>query len=121
MKKVILLCLVCTLVACAHLNRPTPDQEFEAYSAEVREQRNAGTITVVEEQERLRERYWQVYGKDAESVGHFAFSISLMRSVHAGHFPMTDAEALIVAREREMFALKAASRQAARGYEYAPE
>ncbi|MEQ1881274.1 MAG: hypothetical protein ABL878_09925 [Burkholderiales bacterium] len=121
MKKVILFCLACTLTACAHLNTPTPDQEFEAYSTEVRAQRNAGDITVVEEQERLRERYWKVYGKDSESVGHFAFTISLMRSVQVGDFPMTDAEALIVAREREMFARKAASRQAARGYEYAPE
>jgi hypothetical protein len=121
MKKVILLCLAFTLAACVHVNRPTPDQEFEVYRTEVRAQRDAGNITVVEEQERLRDRYWQLYGKDPESVGHFTFSISLMRSAHAGNFPQKEAEALIDAREKEIFARKAALRESARGYEYAPE
>jgi hypothetical protein len=121
MKKMILLCLAFTLTACAHLNRPTPDQEYEVYSTEVRALRDADNITVVEEQERLRDRYWQLYGKDAESDGHFAFSIALMRSAQAGNFPMNEAEALIAARESEIFARKAASRESARGYEYAPE
>lgn len=118
MKKVILLCAAFTLTACAHLNRPMPDQEFEAYRTQIRSQRDAGTITVVEEQERLRDRYWRLYGKDSESAGHFAFSVSLMRSAQAGDFPMNEAEALIAAREQEIFVLKMASRQVASSFEY---
>jgi hypothetical protein len=65
----------------------------------------------VEEQEKLRDRYWQLYGKDADSAGHFAFSISLMRSAEAGQFPIQEADALVAAREEQIFAVKMASRQ----------
>jgi hypothetical protein len=111
MKKAILVCLVLMLTACAQLNRPTTDQRFESFRAEVKVQRDTGKINYVEEQEKLRDRYWELYGKDANSAGHFAFSISLMRSVQAGHFPLQEAQALIAAREEQIFALKMASRQ----------
>jgi hypothetical protein len=111
MKKIMLLGLALMLTACAHMNRPTTDQQFESYRAEVRTERELGKMTAVEEQEKLRDRYWELYGKDANSAGHFAFSISLMRSAQAGHFPMQEAEALIAAREEQIFALKMASRQ----------
>lgn len=118
MKKIILLSLVLMLAACAHVNQATPDQQFEAYRKEVKMEREAGTITAVVEQEKLRDRYWQIYGKDPESAGYFAFSITLMRSAQAGDFPMTEAQALVAAREQEMFALKMASRQVPSSYEY---
>ena len=111
MKKVILLCLALMLSACAHVTQPTTDQKFESYRMEVRAERDGGKITAVEEQEKLRDRFWALYGKDPNSVGHFAFSISLMRSAQAGHFPMQEADALIAAREEQIFALKMASRQ----------
>lgn len=86
MKRILPLCLVLMLAACAHVNRATPDQQFEAYRKEVKAERDAGTITAVVEQEKLRDRYWQIYGKDPESAGYFAFSITLMRSAQAGTF-----------------------------------
>ena len=85
MKRIILLCLALMLTACAHLTRPTMDQQFESYRAEVRAQRDTGKITGVEEQEKLRDRFWKMYGKDANSAGHFAFSISLMRRPSASY------------------------------------
>ena len=120
MKKIILLCLILMLAACAHMNQATPDQRFDAFRAEVNAQREAGSITAVVEQEKLRDRYWQIYGKDPESAGHFAFSISLMRSAQAGDFPMKEAQALIAAQENEIFALRMASRQVASSYEFPP-
>ena len=111
MKKMTLLCLALMLSACAHMTRPTTDQKFESYRTEVRAERDMGKITAVEEQEKLRDRYWKLYGKDANSAGHFAFSISLMRSAQEGYFPMQEADALIAAREEQIFALKMASRQ----------
>ena len=120
MKIVILACLALALGACANLNQTTPDQHFEAYRAEVKAQREAGTITAVGEQERLRDRYWQIYGRDEDSAGHFAYTISLMRSAEAGNFPMNEAQALVAAREAEIFALKMVSRQVASSYEYPP-
>ena|SRR5258705_6371124 len=118
MKRIMLLCLVLTLAACAHMNQATPDHLFESYRAEVHAEREAGALNAVEEQEKLRDRYWQIYGKDAESAGHFAFAISLMRSAQAGDFPMKEAQALVAAREQEMLALQMIKRQAASSVEY---
>ena len=118
MRKAILLCVALALSGCAHMNPATPDQRFEAYRSEVRAEREAGTITAVNEQEKLRDRYWQIYGKDGDSAGHFAFAISLMKSAEAGDFPMKEAQALVTAKENEIFALKMVTRQAASSYEY---
>lgn len=120
MKRMIPICLAMALTACAHLNRPTLDNEFEAYRTEVRQQRDAGAITAVQEQEKLRDQFWKLYGRDGDSAGHFAFSIALTRSVEAGDFPAKEAEALIAAREKEVFAMKMVSRQVASSYEYPP-
>lgn len=120
MKKVILICLGLMLSACATMKQATPDQRFEAYRAEVKAERESGKITAVDEQEKLRDRYWQIYGKDADSAGHFAYSISLMRSAQAGDFPMKEAQALVAARESEIFALKMVTRQVASSYEFPP-
>jgi hypothetical protein len=118
MKRAILICIALMLTACASMRPAAPDQAFEAYRAEVRAEQEAGKINVVQEQEKLRDRYWQIYGKDADSAGHFAFSVSLMRSAQAGDFPMKEAQALVAARESEIFALKMESRQVASSYEY---
>jgi hypothetical protein len=73
MKKAILICVALMLTACANMRPAAADQRFEAYRAEVRAEQEAGKINVVREQEKLRDRYWQIYGKDADSAGHFAY------------------------------------------------
>jgi len=118
MKKLMLVVLSLALTACAGMTRTTPDQEFEAYRSEVRQQRDAGTITAVEGLQKLRDQFWKTYGRDGDSAAHFAFAIALMQSVEAGNFPANEAEALIDAREKEMLALKMSSRQVASSYEY---
>ena len=118
MKAILTAILALSLTACASMTRPSMDEEYEAYRGEVRQQRVAGAITAVQEQEMLRDRFWALYGRDGDSAGHFAFSIALMRSVEAGDFPAREAEALIAAKEKEVFALKMASRQEASSYEY---
>ena len=120
MKKLFMMCLALMLTACASLKQATPDHRFEAYRAEVKAERESDKITAVDEQEKLRDRYWQIYGKDADSAGHFAYSISLMRSAQAGDIPMKEAQALVAARESEMFALKMVTRQVTSSYEYPP-
>ena len=49
-----------------------------------------------------------------------AGSISLMRSAQAGDFPMKEAQALVAARENEIFALKIITRQVISSYEFRP-
>jgi hypothetical protein len=110
-KKMLTALLVLALTGCAHMNQPTKDQRFEAYRAQLKAERAAGQINAVTEQEKLRDRYWEMYGKDPQSAGHFAFSISLMRSAEEGLFPMQEAEAMIAAREAQTYAIKMASRR----------
>jgi hypothetical protein len=43
-----------------------------------------------------------------------------MRSAQAGDFPMKEAQALVAARESEIFALKMVTRQVASSYEFPP-
>ena len=111
MKKMLIAFAVLALAACAHIHQPSKDQRFEAYRAQLKAERTDGKITRVEEQEKLRDRYWEMYGKDAQSAGHFAFSVSLMRSAEEGLFPMQEAEALVEAREAEIYAMKMPSRR----------
>jgi hypothetical protein len=119
MKKIILLCIALGVASCAQMHQATPDQRFEAYRAELKSERESGTITAVQEQENLRDRYWEVYGKDADSAGHFAYAISLMRSAEAGALPMEEARARVSAHESQVVARRTASGQVAKGYEYA--
>jgi hypothetical protein len=118
-KKIILLCLALGVASCAQMRQATPDQRFEAYRAEVKSEREAGTITAVKEQENLRDRYWEVFGKDADSAGHFAYAISLMSSAEAGSLPMEEARAMVSAHESQLVIRRAASQRIASGYEYA--
>ena len=104
MKRIMIVCGLAALSACASMSRPTPVQEFEAYRAELKSEREKGEVTAVQEQEQLRDRYWKLFGRDAESAGHFAFCTALMRSAQAGDFPMNEAEALVDAREKELMA-----------------
>lgn len=119
MKKIIFLCLALGVASCAQMRQATPDQRFEAYRSELKSAREAGTITAVKEQENLRDRYWEVFGKDADSAGHFAYAISLMKSAEAGSLPMEEARAMVSAHEGDLAIRRAASRQIASGYEYA--
>ena len=112
MKKIlVMLCLMFAVTACATAPQLTTDQKFEAYRNQLRGERTAGKITPVEEQEKLRDYFWNEYGKDAENSGHFAFSISLMRSVQAGRFPLDDADALIAAKQDGILAEREISRR----------
>jgi hypothetical protein len=110
-KKILIVLMVLALTACAHMNEPGKDRSFEGYRAQLKAERAAGQITGVQEQEKLRDRYWEMYGKDPQSAGHFAFSMSLMRSAEDGLFPMQEAQSMIDAREAQIYAMKMASRR----------
>jgi len=111
MRKGMIVACILALAACATTPTQTPEKKFEAYRAELDGQHAQGKITAVEEQEKLRDRYWQLFGRDAESAGHFAFCTTLMQRAEMGDFPMKEAEALVSARESQLLAAKKMSRE----------
>jgi hypothetical protein len=117
MKRIVLIAMALVLTACAHMNQAGADSEFEAFRADLRGQREAGTITAVQEQEMLRDKFHGLFGRDPDSVGHFAFATELARSVEAGDFPAGEADALIGARQQAMLATTL-TRAAESKYEY---
>lgn len=109
-KRLIIACSL-AMSACATTPAVTPEQKFESYRGELDGRREKGEITAVEEQEKLRDRYWQLFGRDAESAGHFAFCTTLMQRAEIGDFPMKEAEALVSARESQLLAAKKMARE----------
>jgi len=114
MKHILIVSLLVALSACASVNHVTPDQKFATYRAELKVQRGNGEISAVREQELTRDRYWQLFGRDSESAGQFAYSTSLMRSAEAGRLPMPEAQALVDARLEELLAAMEPKRFAGR-------
>ena len=111
MKRILLACMAVSACACATAPSLTPEQKFETYRVELDARREKGEITAVEEQEKLRDRYWLLFGRDAESAGHFAFCTTLMQRAEMGDFPMKEAQALVSARESQLLAAKKMSRE----------
>ena len=109
--------LLALLAGCVQVPL-APEKQFESFRADLKARCERGEISRVEEQERLRDRFWQVFGRDPESVGHFAYSISLMRSAEAGAIPLEEAQALVGAREAAIMAMKMESRRVPSSYEY---
>ena len=110
MKRIIIACSL-AMSACATTPAVTPERKFETYRSELDARREKGEITAVEEQEKLRDRYWLLFGRDAESAGHFAFCTTLMQRAEMGDFPMKEAQALVSARESQLLAAKKMSRE----------
>jgi hypothetical protein len=116
----LVLCFV--LGGCASMQQQsTLDSQFEAYRLALKEARERHEITPVQEQERLRDRYWKLYGRDPESVGHFAFSVALMQSAQSGAFPQNEADVLVSAKEKAVFAAKVESLRGPNSFEYPPD
>jgi len=91
------------LGACAS-SQERSTQSWNAYRTEVIAQRDAGKINPVEAQELLRAKYHALYGNDPKMDGYFAYSVNLLRSAEAGKLPMSEAEAIVGAREEELMA-----------------
>jgi len=101
-----ILLIVLTLLAlgaCASTSERST-QSWNNYRTQVLAERDAGKITPVEAQELLRAKYHAMYGNDPKMDGYFAYSVNLLRSAEAGKLPMSEAEAIVSAREQELMA-----------------
>ncbi len=91
---------LCALSACT-TSGVRPDAQWETYRAQVAHDEESGVLTASQAQERLRDGWTNIYGKDANMAGYFAYSETLMRSAEQGRLSMTEAKELVKARERE--------------------
>ena len=103
MRTLLVVLTLLTLTACASTQERS-SQSWNNYRTQVLAERDAGKITPVEAQELLRAKYHTMYGNDPKMDGYFAYSVNLLRSAEAGKLPMTEAEALVSAREQELMA-----------------
>jgi uncharacterized protein YcfL len=101
MRTLLIVLALLTLAACASTQERST-QSWNDYRKQVIAQRDAGKITPVEAQELLRAKYHAMYGDDQKMDGYFAYSVNLLRSAEAGKLPMSEAEAIVSAREQEL-------------------
>jgi len=103
MRTLFIVLTLLTLAACTS-TQERPTQSWNAYRTQVLAERDAGKVTPVEAQELLRAKYHAMYGNDPKMDGYFAYSVNLLRSAEAGKLPMSEAEAIVSAREQELIA-----------------
>jgi len=90
---------LCALTACT-TSGIRPEAQWEAYRAQVAHDEEGGLLTPSQAQERLRDGWINIYGKDATMAGYFAYSETLMRSAEQGRLSIAEAKELVKARER---------------------
>jgi hypothetical protein len=103
MRTLLIILTLLTLAACASTQERST-QSWNSYRTQVLAERDAGKITPVEAQELLRAKYHAMYRNDPKMDGYFAYSVNLLRSAEAGKLPMSEAEAIVSAREQELLA-----------------
>jgi hypothetical protein len=111
MRTLLIVLALLTLAACASTQERST-QSWNNYRTQVLGERDAGKINPVEAQELLRAKYHAMYGSNAKMDGYFVYSVNLLRSAEAGKLPMSEAEALVAAREQELLAQRAAESEA---------
>jgi hypothetical protein len=104
--------LICTLLLVACMpNSYVRDQQFVEYRGEIAAAAEQGQLSPSQAQEKLRERYRQIYGYDEEMQRHFDYAIQLLRGAEQGRYPLEKAQALIDARYQQLLAERARRRE----------
>jgi hypothetical protein len=93
---------MCALSACS-AQGIRGDAQWEAYRAQVAHDEETGVLSPSQAQERLRDGWVNMHGKDPTMAGFFAYSETLMRSAERGLIPMSEAKELVKERERAVW------------------
>jgi hypothetical protein len=86
----------CASVAPSDATRVSP--EWSAYRAQVLNERDHGKLGALAAQEKIEERYREIYGIDPTMEGAFAFGTKLYEEADVGDIPMDEADRLARAR-----------------------
>jgi hypothetical protein len=101
MKNLLLLTALTILSACATRGPSVPSPEaaeWSAYRNQVLDARDRGTLSTVEAQERIEQKYREIYGFDPSMEGAFAYGMKLYEAADAGDLSQQDADTLARAR-----------------------
>ena len=108
---------VALLTACASMQQPPTGTSFEKFQSEIIAQRDEGKLSPLQAQLDLWSKYREMFGEDAAMNGFYAYSVKLMSAVEAGKLPLSEAQALVDAREHEISLRKVAEAQRNRSYD----
>ena len=107
MRNLLLLTALIILSACATRGASVPSPEateWSAYRKEILDARDQGKLSTVEAQERIEQKYREIYGFDPSMEGAFAYGMKLYEAADAGDLSKQEADTL--AQERIEDALK---------------
>lgn len=125
-----------SLAACANtgtaacVSTPTPTSSLSAeqqgwieYEAKVAQERDRGELTPLQAEDSIEDKYRELYGRDPEMEGAFAYSKELYAQAAMGGLALSDAEALATAHENETLARREAEAkcQDMTEYQFPPE
>ena len=101
MKNLLLLMALTILSACAMRGSSIPNPEaaeWSAYRSQILDARDQGKLSAVEAQERIEQKYREIYGFDPSMEGAFAYGMKLYEAADAGDLSQTEADTLAQAR-----------------------
>jgi hypothetical protein len=99
--------IVLALAACASTppsNAPDSRANWAAYRTELAQERDSGTLTPLQAEDKLEARYRELYGQDPTMEGAFAYRRELYAQADLGNVSMPEAKALAKARLDEVIA-----------------
>jgi hypothetical protein len=101
------------LAACASVPPSTSNSaaaQWSSYRSRVLQERDEGALTALQAEEKLRDKYRELYGPDPTMEGAFAYERDLYAAADAGKLPMAEAHALADARIDEIVQRRVAHR-----------
>jgi len=102
MKHLFLLLTALTILSACATRGPSllgPEAvEWSAYRNQVLDARDEGKLSAVEAQERIEEKYREIYGLDPSMEGAFAYGMKLYEAADAGDLSQQEADTLARAR-----------------------
>jgi hypothetical protein len=105
MRKALSSVLFLVVAGCASVpssTAPSVEQQWSAYQASIREQRDAGVMNAVGAEDAMSQKYRELFGPDPVMEGAFAYGRYLYASADAGSLPVRQADIFASARVYEI-------------------
>src|SRR5262245_29871459 len=101
MKNILLLMALTIVAACATRGPPVASPEaaeWSGYRSQILAARDQGKLSPVQAQQRIEDKYRELYGLDPAMEGAFAYGMKLYEAADVGDLTENDADALAQGR-----------------------